>query len=669
MAPVGYFLLALDSVILQSNVLGASLLGLRRGGTERRHFRDAVLPRFRADFDRFLREAINSEEPRHTKLKLQGRPGVPELPVSLTGCAVAGGQAVRIVLETAEGRLPALERSEERFRRIVHMAREGIWEIDTRARTSFVNPRMAEMLGYDIEEMLDQPLVHFMDREGRSILERNIARRQQGLAERHEFKFLRKDGSELWASLAASPVFDDQGRYLGALALLSELDSQLAPAGVAWQQSSFDALTGLPNRHILHDRLGQEMKKCRREEQSLALLAIDLDQFRRINAQLGRAQGDSLLAQVAERIGGALRLADTLARTGGDEFAVVVGGLDEAASAERAAAQILDTLARPFVLAGGQAQLTASIGIALYPSDAAEPEDLLHHAEQAMHAAKEEGGRRYRYFTAELQAQAQQRGRLAAALRRALAQGEFELHYQPIVQLAGGEVARAEALLRWRHPERGLLAPGAFLGGAATAGLLQAIGDWAFRTAAGQALRWQQELERPVQISVNAPPALLVDGHDTRAGWRDFLHGLDLAPHSIVLDIGEVALGEAGPEAPSRLRSLRELGVDLALDDFGTGQAALAHLGEAGVDYLKIDRSLVAGLQNGNGQRAMCEGIVALAHKLGAEVVAEGVETAPQLAMLREAGCDYAQGYVYAPPMPAAQMGALLRSGRTLSAG
>jgi PAS domain S-box-containing protein len=231
-------------------------------------------------------------------------------------CAPArrSGQAIRVVLELAEGKLAALERSEERFRRIVHNAEEGIWEIDAAARTSFVNPKMAQMLGYTIEEMLEQPLVAFMDEEGRAILERNIARRQQGMAERHEFKFLRKDGSDLWATLATNPIFDADGSYRGALALVSDITASRASAELIWQQANFDALTALPNRHMFNDRLNQEIKKARREGLQLALLFIDLDDFKEVNDTLGHEQGDAVLVEAARRIGLCVRSSDTVAR-------------------------------------------------------------------------------------------------------------------------------------------------------------------------------------------------------------------------------------------------------------------------------------------------------------------------------------------------------------------
>ena len=215
-----------------------------------------------AIFDRFLRLAINSGQPERCDLQMARPHQVQGFPVTLRASADSSGQAIRMVLELAEGKLSALERSEERFRRIVHTAEEGIWEIDVQARTSFVNPKMAQMLGYSIEEMLDQPLISFMDDEGRAILERNIARRQQGIAERHEFKFLRRDGSELWATLATNPIFDSDGSYIGALALVSDITASRQSSELIWHQANFDNLTGLPNRHMFQDRLRQEIKKA-----------------------------------------------------------------------------------------------------------------------------------------------------------------------------------------------------------------------------------------------------------------------------------------------------------------------------------------------------------------------------------------------------------------------
>ncbi|MRW85878.1 EAL domain-containing protein [Pseudoduganella sp. FT26W] len=666
LAPVGYFVLAFDTTILQMNVVGADLLGLARANPERATLRQFVAPRFLDDFDHLLRRAVNSTDPEQCDLQLLRSRNQQGFPVTLRASADSSGQGVRVVLEPAEGKLAALERSEERFRRIVHNAEEGIWEIDAAARTSFVNPKMARMLGYAIEEMLDQPLIAFMDEEGRAILERNIARRQRGLAERHEFKFLRKDGADLWATLVTNPIFDGDGVYRGALALVSDITDSRASAELVWQQANFDALTALPNRHMFHDRLNQELKKAQREGQLLALLFIDLDGFKDVNDTLGHAHGDGLLVEAARRIGLCVRGADTVARLGGDEFTVILSGLEQASCVDRIAQGIVTQLSRPFALGVAQPSISASIGIALYPADAATPEALLHVADQAMYAAKQGGRNRYSYFTPDLQLAAQARQQVTLDLRSALPLQQFELHYQPIVNLRTGKIERAEALLRWRHPQRGLLAPAEFLPFAESGGMMLQIGDWVFRQAAQQARQWQDELGKGFQVSINQSAAQLRGDTALYVEWLRHTASLGLAPRSIVLEITENVLMDGAARAAERLRDLREMGLQVALDNFGTGYSSLSHLKHFGIDLLKLDHSFIQYLANDSGDLAMCEALIAMAHRLGLRVVAEGVETAAQSGLLAMAGCDYAQGYVFAGALPAAELTALAQRGLPL---
>ncbi|WP_308936673.1 putative bifunctional diguanylate cyclase/phosphodiesterase [Duganella radicis] len=666
LAPVGYFVLSFDTAILQMNVVGADLLGLARDHPGQVSFRQFVAPRFHEDFDRFLRRAINSGQPEHCNLQMQRNRSQQGFPVSLRASADASGQGVRVVLEPAEGKLAALERSEERFRRIVHNAEEGIWEIDAAARTSFVNPKMAQMLGYSIEDMLDQPLVAFMDEEGRTILERNIARRQQGLSERHEFKFLRKDGSDLWATLATNPIFDADGGYRGALALVTDVTDSRISAERIWHQANFDELTALPNRHMFQDRLGQEIKKARREGLQLALLFIDLDGFKEVNDTLGHQQGDAVLVEAARRIGLCVRSSDTVARLGGDEFTVILSGLEQADGIDRIAQSVLALLNRPFALEGAQAAISGSVGIALYPADAATPEDLLRSADQAMYAAKQGGRNRYSYFTPDLQLAAQARQQVTLDLRSALALDQFELHYQPIVNLQSGKIERAEALLRWRHPQRGLLAPAEFLPFAEAGGMMLEIGDWVFRQAAQQARRWQDELGGGFQVSINQSPAQLRGDAALYVDWLKLATRLGLPPRSMVLEITEGVLLDGAGRVAERLRELREMGLQVALDNFGTGYSSLSHLKHFGIDLLKLDRSFIQHLASDSGDLAMCEALIVMAHKLGLRVVAEGVETAAQSGLLAMAGCDYAQGYVFAGALPVAEFAALARRGGSL---
>ncbi len=668
LAPVGYFVLGFDTTILQMNLVGAELLGLNRHNPGQVRFRSLVCARFHADFDQFLRRALNSDVPLRCDLQMLRAGQAGDFPATLRASADGSGQACRLVLEHPEGRLEALEHSEQRFRRIVHSAEEGIWEIDAEARTSFVNPKMAQMLGYTIEQVYEQPLDAFMDDEGRALMELNIARRRQGIAERHEFKFLRSDGSPLWATLATNPIFDGAGRYLGALALVTDITERRLSSELIWQQANFDDLTGLPNRHMFQDRLRQEIKKARRESLFLALLFIDLDGFKQVNDTLGHALGDSLLVEAAGRIGTCVRASDTLARLGGDEFTIILAGLDHISSVERIAQKVIDSLNQPFVLDGQNCLISASVGIALFPSDAGDPELLFDYADQAMYAAKNGGRNRYSYFTPDLQKAAQSRLQVAHDLRAALAGAQFALHYQPIVDLRSGAIARAEALLRWQHPERGLLSPLEFISLAESGGQIVDIGDWVFRQVAEQLRRWQDRFGPAFQISINQSPMQFRADPAIAEQWSRCMAELQLPPRSIVVEITEAILLDEASQVVSQLRALRTMGLQVALDDFGTGCSSLARLKHFDIDFIKLDRSFVQDLSGAGDDLALAEAIIVMAHRLGLKVVAEGVETPEQLALLRAAGCDFAQGYVFAPAMPAAQFEELARSGVALPA-
>ena len=662
LAPVAYFVLGLDGAIVQMNLVAAELFGLARGRPGHVLFRSFVHEAFRHDYEQFFQRVLNSSEPERIQLQVRLRAGAQEagLPVSLLGSADPNGQALRLVLEQAEGKLAALERSEERFRRIVHSAEEGIWEIDAQALTSFVNPKMAHMLGCQIEDMLGQPLAAFMDDEGRAILDRNIARRQDGIAERHEFKFVRHDGSALWATLATNPIFDAAGAYLGALALVSDITAQREASGRIWQQANFDQVTGLPNRHMFLDRLQNETRRAKREGTCLALLFIDLDNFKQVNDGLGHEKGDALLRQAARRISERVRATDTVARLGGDEFTVILAGVGQLAGIERVVQELVMALAMPFALDDDSAQVSASVGVALYPADAEAAEILLRHADQAMYAAKNAGRNGYRYFTPALQQAAELRRNTVREMRLALTQEQFEVHYQPIVSLHDGAIARAEALLRWRHPLRGLLAPAEFIAFAEANGLITDIGDWVFRQAVRQAQQWQAAYGTGFQISINKSPVEFRGDAALYQGWPDYLRREGLPPGAIVIETTEGVLLDEARQVGERLRQFRAMGLALALDDFGSGQTALACLQKFDIDFLKIDRSLVGALEQGDAGLALCEAIIALAQRLGLKVVAEGVETVLQRDLLRAAGCDYAQGFLFAGALPAGQMERLL---------
>ena len=658
LAPVGYFLIGFDGAILQVNLAGASMLGIERVNPVRHRLRAFIRPGYYADYDRFISAAFNCTQPNKCLLQMQRANG-ERFQVTLLASADCSGQACRVVIEPAEGSQASVEQSEERFRRIVHSAEEGVWEIDAQSRTSFVNPRMASMLGYDIEDMLGKPLVAFMDEEGKLMLEQNIARRQDGIFEHHEFKFQHRDGQAVWTTMATNPIFDGASRYMGALALVTDITNDKLSTELIWQQANFDPLTALPNRHMFLDRLLHETRKADRNGAFLALLFLDLDHFKEVNDRHGHAMGDRVLIEASRRIASCVRGTDTLARLGGDEFTIILAGLDHVGSVERIARTMISMLSLPFDLNGEKAFLSGSIGIALYPPDAQDMNLLVERADQAMYASKNGGRNRFSYYTPELQEAAQARQSIAADLREAIAAQQFEIWYQPIVSLQTGAVHKAEALLRWRHPTRGLLAPAEFIPFAESNGLIVEIGDWVFREAARQARRWQQLVDPSFQVSVNKSPVQFRRDASLYEGWIAYLKELTLPVNSIVIEINESVLMDGVEQVIERLRQYRAMGLQVSLDDFGTGYGSLSHLKRFDIDFVKIDQSFIATLEDEDGDLTMCEAIIAMAHKLGLKVVAEGVETKVQRSLLVDAGCDYAQGFIFARPMPADEFEAM----------
>jgi len=422
-----------------------------------------------------------------------------------------------------------------------------------------------------------------------------------------------------------------------------------------------DRLTGLPNRTLLHDRLGQQLAHARREGSMVAVLLLDLDSFKDVNDALGHPLGDRLLCTVAQRINTVVRATDTLARLGGDEFLLVQPQVRRSADVITLADKILATVATPLDLAGQELQISTSIGVALFPQDGQDPDALLQHAELALYRAKAQGRGQYRFFEPAMDDEAQARRRLERELRQALEQGEFVLHYQPQLELASGRLVGAEALVRWNHPERGLVPPGEFIPAAEANGLIRPLGAWVLREACRQATVWR-ERGWDLSVAVNLSPVQL--RHRQLLPLIGVaLEAAGLEPARLELEITEGVLMEnVEQQGDGLLRGLTADGVRLALDDFGIGYSSLAYLRHLPVKTIKIDRSFVRDLGQDPDALALVRAIVTLGHSLRKRVVAEGIENATQLALLRELGCDEAQGYHIARPLDAAQFADLLAS-------
>ncbi|HEX4865550.1 MAG TPA: EAL domain-containing protein [Acidimicrobiales bacterium] len=438
---------------------------------------------------------------------------------------------------------------------------------------------------------------------------------------------------------------------------------------VAWklneEQAFRDALTHLPNRALFQDRVSHALARANQRPRVLGVLFIDLDGFKDVNDSLGHGAGDQLLCMVAERLRSCLRPADTVARLGGDEFAILVEDIacedDAAAVAER----VLDALATPFVVGGRDTAVGASIGIALN-SRVDDLDNLLRSADVAMYSVKQSGRARYQLYTAEMLTSVVDRVQVSQQLRRAVENHELVLHYQPMVDMGTGEIRGVEALIRWAHPTRGLLAPVEFLGVAEQTGAIHAIGEWVLDSACLQVQAWNRKFpESTLRVSVNlSPTQILQSSIVTSVSGALERSGLD--PSFLILELTEAVMVQDTDLAAIRLDQLKSLGVRLAIDDFGTGYSSLGYLRALPFDILKIDKGFVDGVTDGSTEPALTRAILTLAGSLGMIAVAEGVEEAEQAQILQEMGCKFAQGYLFARPLPVDQVEALLASATTV---
>ncbi|MGY6276633.1 EAL domain-containing protein [Methylomonas sp. MgM2] len=472
---------------------------------------------------------------------------------------------------------------------------------------------------------------------------------------RGEIKNRRKSGELYVEEIVINTIFDRDGQALRRVALFSDISQRKQSEEQIWQHANFDPLTGLPNRRLLRERLNLEIKKAHRMQQRFCLMFIDLDRFKEVNDTMGHEMGDVLLQEAARRLASAVRESDTVARLGGDEFTIILSDLDHIDSSERIAQHLIRQFSEPFLLDTQPVYVSASIGITLYPDDSLELSQLLRNADQAMYAAKNLGRNRYSFFTSSMQEALNARAALISDLRGALSGRQFSLVYQAIVDLASGSVHKAEALLRWRHPERGMVSPAEFVPLAEDAGLIKDIGDWVFRTATEQVAIWRQTLHPDFQISINKSPQQFLDGRHDANDWLAWLQKLGLPGQAVVVEITESLLLEANTKTSKHLLVFRDAGIQVAIDDFGTGYSSLAYLKKFDIDYLKIDQSFVRNLNPNSSDFVLCEAIIVMAHKLGLKVIAEGVETDEQRALLKSIGCDFAQGYLFAKPIPAGE--------------
>jgi diguanylate cyclase (GGDEF)-like protein/PAS domain S-box-containing protein len=535
--------------------------------------------------------------------------------------------------------------------------------VDADSHIFRANEAYCRMVGYSQEELSSPDMTDLTHPKDRDIDAESAAELLAGEVPsyRLEKRLLTKRGNALWVNSTSSLFRDQEGNAPCVLQIVEDISDRKRAEQRLSHQALHDSLTGLPNRSLFMDRLRHALDGLRRRQGAVAVMFVDLDRFKVVNDSLGHEVGDEVLVAVAHSVEAVLRPSDTVARFGGDEMVV----LCEEVGNERDAAEIADrvstSVSEPISVQSGEIVLTASIGVTLSRNGSDSPEILLRNADAAMYRAKERGKARYEFFDKALWHQANKRLKTEIGLRQAVERNQLGLFYQPLIQLNSGEILGAEALIRWQHPEQGMLEPKDFISVAEESGLILTVGKWVFEEACRQSADWMKSA--PAQ----GPFTVAVNVSTKEFGRPDYLKVIEAGlaetgtdPRSLCLEITESVLMDATKSTSALLQALRETGMTVAIDDFGTGYSSLQYLKDLQVDVLKVDRTFVQGLGTDSEDSAIIAAVIELAHSLGLVVVAEGVETAAQLNRLRVLGCDLAQGYHLARPQPASAVTELL---------
>jgi diguanylate cyclase (GGDEF)-like protein/PAS domain S-box-containing protein len=574
------------------------------------------------------------------------------------------------------------EQREELFQIITENAADMIALVDVKGRRLYNSPAYKRILGYSAAELGETSSFEQIHPDDRfKVLEAAREARSTGIGKKLEYRIRHKDGAWRVLESLASVIRDDKGEVVKLVIVNRDVTERKRAQEQLEHHSFHDALTGLPNRRLFLDRLRHMFARAHRNpERHYAVLFVDLDGFKLFNDSMGPAVGDQVIVEMGQRLGACLRHDDTvcrpqdefpvietvLSRMGGDEFTILLEEVSDPSDAMRVAKRILSAMAQPFPLEGREVHTSASVGIALSKPTHERPEDLLQDADVAMRRAKAMGGSRCEVFDEAMHARAVNRLKLEAELREALAKRQFRLYYQPIVRLDTKQITGFEALLRWQHPEQGLISPFKFIEAAEDSGLLVSTGQWAIREACKQLRAWDDEIDlenparTPVSISVNLSAKQLADARFVSA-LETTLRETGVDSSRLHLEMTESVAATDSKLTMTVLSNLRRLGVGVVLDDFGTGNSSLSGLRQFPVEALKIDRSLVNGMLVDRGTCDTVELIILLAHKLKLKVIAEGIESAKQFETLREQGCELGQGFFFSPPVEAKAAEQLLR--------
>ncbi len=573
-------------------------------------------------------------------------------------------QAERDLLESrVRERTEALRLSEGRLANLVSLSADWIWEQDAELRFTYFSEGLNSATGID-------PAEYIGNRRGansRFVVDPEVLAQHLAQIERHEpfrdfrYGYRKHDGHLCYIRISGEPIFDADERFQGYRGVgTDETQAALAAQNVQ-RLASYDSLTGLPNRNLFVAELERAIARSRRTGASFGLCFIDLDRFKAINDTLGHAAGDQLLQAMAARLRGLLRESDLVARLGGDEFVVLLDGGADAGALASVARKLLAVVNEPLPLAGRTVWITGSCGVAMFPADGDDAQTMLKNADAAMYQAKASGKNNFQFYTAALAEQSAQRFALETDLRHAIERDELVLHYQPKFDIANGRMRGIEALVRWQHPQRGLVPPSEFIPIAEDSGLIVPLGRWVLRTACRQLSLWRAAGLAPPRCAVNLSARQFAS--DTLV--EDVLEAVataGIAPVLLEVEITESVLMADPDRTQATLQQLRSVGIEIAIDDFGTGYSSFTYLKRFPAQTLKIDRSFVDGLPGDLGNVAITQAVIAISRSFGMQVVAEGVETQGQLDFLRSLGCDTVQGYLTGRPMPAAQLAERLQA-------
>ena len=566
---------------------------------------------------------------------------------------VSGGRRSQLVIaaDVTERRRTEqkLRESEERYRLLFERNLAGVFRSTLDGKVLDVNEALARMLGYDRDELLrENAATAYFSADERARLIGQL--KEQKTLSNVEVRMRRKDGSAIWV-LENMTLLDEPGSNVIEGTIVDITERKVAQDQIEYQ-AYHDVLTGLPNRALFRDRIGVGLAHARRYRRAASVMFLDLDRFKLINDTLGHTVGDGLLQAVAQRLVNSVRGEDTVARMGGDEFTILLSDATDAHGVAIVASKVLEAISAPIFVEGHELFVTTSIGIALYPEDGSDAEELLKSADRAMYRAKESGRNNYQFATQTGEAFDLDRLALERSMHHASERHEFVVYYQPIVEMASNRVVGAEALVRWNHPVRGLMLPAEFITVAEDRGMIVPLGEWVLRSATEQLTKWRAAGNEDLRISVNLS-ARQFQQHDLAGVIERILTDTGLPPTSLDIEITESTAMKNVDLTLTILQKLKTMGVGVSIDDFGTGYSSLSYLKRFPIDTVKIDHDFVRDLTSDGNDAALVSAIISMARALNLHVVAEGVETKEQLAFLRRDRCEFVQGYLYSRPLPA----------------